>query len=282
MKTSYSYITLRYVHDVVTGEFANVGVVLYAPEARFLRARFTTSYERLNAMFLKIDHPHFRALMRYLIDEFDEKSEELRESLERPLKGIEDLAKEVLPRDDSSLQWSPAGAGFCENNLEQTSQRLFTRLVEQYADSGEQESRTDEEIARPFKTSLEKRKVAERVREKKIRAKDYEYDFQFGWKNSAWHLYEPVSFDLVEPNSIVEKANKWLGRGTALQDSAENFKIYFLLGEPKEKKKREAFEHARHLLEKIPGDKELVREADVEKFSESVAENIERHSEKQR
>lgn len=32
MKTTYSTITLRYVHDVVTGEFANIGVVLYPPD----------------------------------------------------------------------------------------------------------------------------------------------------------------------------------------------------------------------------------------------------------
>ena len=66
MKTTYSTITLRYLHDVVTGEFANIGVVLYAPEQRYLEARFTTSYERLNAIFLKIDHLHYRALMRYM------------------------------------------------------------------------------------------------------------------------------------------------------------------------------------------------------------------------
>lgn len=64
MKTAYSYVNLRYVHDVVTVEFANVGVVLCAPERRLLTARFTTSHERLSAMFIKIDHPHFRALLR--------------------------------------------------------------------------------------------------------------------------------------------------------------------------------------------------------------------------
>ena len=65
MKTTYSTITLRYLHDVVTGEFANIGVVLYSAEQRYLEARFTPSYERLNAIFLKIDHLHYRALMRY-------------------------------------------------------------------------------------------------------------------------------------------------------------------------------------------------------------------------
>ena len=31
MKIPYSFSVLRYIHDVVTGEFANVGVVLFAP-----------------------------------------------------------------------------------------------------------------------------------------------------------------------------------------------------------------------------------------------------------
>src|ERR1700677_5260851 len=84
MKTNYSTIILRYIHDVVTGEFANIGVVVYAPDQRFLEARFTTSYERLNAVFLKIDHLHFRALMRYMSNRFDEIAADIRDGLHVP------------------------------------------------------------------------------------------------------------------------------------------------------------------------------------------------------
>ena len=38
MKTHFTFTVLRYIHDPVSGEFANVGVVLYAPELRFLDA----------------------------------------------------------------------------------------------------------------------------------------------------------------------------------------------------------------------------------------------------
>jgi len=277
MKTSYSYVTLRYVHDVVTGEFANVGVVLYAPEQRLLAARFTTSYERLNAMFIKIDHSHFRALMRYLANRFEEMGEEMRDDLERPpLGAIVELVRRVLPQDDSSLQWSEAGGGFTENP-EETLRSLFVRLVEKYVREGELPSRTDDEIARPFKAALEKRMVVQKLRQKKIEAKDYQYEFQFGWQNSVWHVYEPVSFDLMNAGSIVEKANTWLGRGTALNDSPEKFKIHFLLGEPKQPGTSKAFEHARHLLNKIPGKPELVREGQLAEFAEGVAEKIARH-----
>lgn len=277
MKTAYSYVTLRYVHDVVTGEFANVGVVLYAPEQRLLAARFTTSYERLSAMFVKVDHAHFRALMRYLANRFEEMSEELRDALEQPaLAGLGELVRRVLPPDDSSLQWSEAGGGLSEN-AEETLRNLFNRLVERYVRESELPSRTDDEIARPFKATLERRHLAQKVRQKRIEARDYQYEFQFGWKNSVWHVYEPVSFDLMNPSSIVEKANTWLGRGTALQDSAEKFKIHFLLGEPKLPANKKAFEHAQHLLKKIPGHPQLVRENQFAEFAEGVAAEISRH-----
>jgi hypothetical protein len=277
MKTTYTYVTLRYVHDVVTGEFANIGVVLYAPDQRLLEARFTSSYERLSAFFLKIDHAHFRNLMRYFSIRFAELAEELGESLELlPVTGIVDLVRRVLPPDDSSLQWSEQSGGFSDDP-KATLAKLYARLVERYVKTDEPLSRSDDEIAKPFKARLEKRRVAQRLDEKRIVAKDFQYKFDFGWKNSIWHLYEPVSFDLVSPSNILDKAANWLGRGTALQESDEEFKIYFLLGEPKSREGRKAFENARHLLEKIPGKKKLIPESEVEAFADDVAGEITEH-----
>ncbi|HUD82049.1 MAG TPA: DUF3037 domain-containing protein [Candidatus Saccharimonadales bacterium] len=275
MKTTYSTITFRYVHDVVTGEFANIGVVLYSPEQRFLEARFATSYERLNAIFLKIDHLHYRALMRYLANRFEEIAAEIRDGLHiPPLTALNEIVRQVLPSDDSSLQWSQQGGGFTEEP-EKTLDELYKRFVERYIAGAEQVSRSDEEIARPFKAKLGR--MAEKLAEKKIETKDYQYDFRFAWKNEIWHLYEPVSFDLVDPGSIREKANKWLGRGVALHDAKEKFKIHFLLGEPRQDETKKAFENAIHLLGKIPGEKELVRENAMEQFAEHVAEEIGSH-----
>lgn len=275
MKTAYTFVTLRYVHDVVTGEFANVGIVLYSPEERYLEARFTASYERLNALFVKIDHGNYRNLIRYLSNRFVELAAEVREGLNLvPVQGIEELVRRVLPHDDSSLQWSAAGGGFSAN-LAETVGQLYARMIERYARSGEVASRNDEEIAKPFKARL--KKAADKLQEKRIETKDYQYEFHYAWKNSIWHLYEPVSFDLMDPGSIVEKANRWLGRGVALHDSKERYKIHFLLGDPKRPGSEKAFESAKHLLAKIPGQKELVSESDVNAFADSVAADIANH-----
>ena len=191
-----------------------------------------------------------------------------------PVTELNLIVRQVLPPDDSSLQWSEPGGGFADEPAK-TLEELYKRLVEQYVAGAEQISRSDEEIAKPFKAKLG-RKV-EKLAEKIIETKDYQYDFRFAWKNDIWHLYEPVSFDLVDPGSIREKANKWLGRGVALHEAPERFKIHFLLGEPRRDETKKAFENAMHLLSKIPGKKELVRENDIELFAEHVAEEIGSH-----
>lgn len=219
--------------------------------------------------------------MRYLTNRFEELGEDLRDSLERrPMGEIEQLVRRVLPPDDSSLQWSESGRGFTENaeeTLRHLYTRLYTRLVERYVRDSELPSRTDDEIARPFKAVLERKHVTQRMRHKRIEARDYQYDFEFGWQNSMWHVYEPVSFDLIDPGSIVEKATKWLGRGHALQASPEKFKIHFLLGEPKQPNTLKAFAHAQHLLRDIPGHPELVPENELTEFAEEVADRIAQH-----
>jgi hypothetical protein len=275
MKSNYSTIILRYLHDVVTGEFANIGVVLYAPDQRFLEARFTASYERLNAIFLKIDHLHFRALMRYLTNRFEELGAEILDDLHvPPVNTLSEIVKKVLPPDDSSLQWSQQGGGVTEDPA-RVLDESYKRLVERFVAGATQVSRSDEEIVKPFKAKLGR--MVEKLSEKTIETKDYQYDFQFAWKNNIWHLYEPVSFDLVDPNSIREKANRWLGRGVALHEVREKFKIHFLLGEPSQEGTKAAFENALHLLQKIPSEKQLVRENEVEHFAEHVAAGIVNH-----
>jgi hypothetical protein len=277
MKTAYSFVTLRYVHDVVTGEFANVGVVLYAPAERYLEARFTSSYERLNALFVKIDHANYRNLIRYLSNRFVELAAEVRGGLNlAPVQGIDELVRRVLPPDDSSLQWSVMSGGFSAD-LGETVGQLYARMVERYMHDEEAASRNDEDIARPFRAQL--KLAAEKLHEKRIETRDYQYEFQYAWKNSMWHLYEPVSFDLINPSSIVEKANNWLGRGVALNESLERFKIHFILGEPRRSENQEAFVRACHLLERIPAQKELVREKELESFTQSVASAIASHPE---
>jgi hypothetical protein len=68
MKAAYSFSVLRYVHDSVSMEFINIGVAVFSPEERYLRAICTTNYGRITHMFSKIDGQRFRQLSRAVQD----------------------------------------------------------------------------------------------------------------------------------------------------------------------------------------------------------------------
>jgi hypothetical protein len=45
-KVPYTYTVLRYVHDVMTGEFVNVGLVMHVPSRQQVLARTRTTFGR--------------------------------------------------------------------------------------------------------------------------------------------------------------------------------------------------------------------------------------------
>jgi len=186
------------------------------------------------------------------------------------------LAHAILPPDDSSLQWSQVGGGITENPS-LTLEQIYKRFVERYEEPSAQETRSDDEVWRKFKRTLEIRHVLKFLRPKKIFVQDDEVEFHYAWKNEQWHCLEPVSFDLAAPESITDKAHRWLGQITSIKGSKDPFKVYFLLGEPQHEKLKPAFENALSILKKMPVENELVREGEASEFSEHFAQEIEHH-----
>lgn len=185
----------------------------------------------------------------------------------------------MLPPDDSSLQWSLPGSGLSEN-LSQTLEALFDRMVTRYDERPQQERRSDEEVWRKYRHSLESRQVLKHLQPKKITVQDDEVEFQHAWKNGVWHCLEPVSFDLSSADSIREKAHRWLGQILSVKDASERFKVYLLLGEPQQQALGPAFDKAVSILRRLPVDSEVIREERAGEFSEQFAREIEAHEKK--
>jgi hypothetical protein len=278
MRTPYTFSVLRYIHDPVTQEFINIGVAVYSQQAGFLRAICTAHYSRVTQTFTKIDGNRFRQLTRYLQAEINLIGQGLSGELPfEPMRTIDQLLKRVLPPDDSSVQFSnPPGVGLSAD-LDKTLTELFDRYVERYAVRPGAVRRDDEDVWRVFREPLEQRRVTAHLAPKRIVASSYDYEFERAWKNRIWHLYEPVSFDMVDAGSILEKANRWVGRATSLNDSSERFKIHMLLGEPQDDRLRGAFEKAQNILNKMPGQKEFVRETEADAFADELAREIGEH-----
>lgn len=274
---AYTYSVLRYVHDVLTGEFVNVGVALYSPEARYASALCRTTYARLSSVFPGLNAEHFKSLMRHIEAQFEEYGQRLATQLpfDSP-QTIGQIAEGVLPHDDSSLQWSPVGSGVAKD-VSRALEELYERMVTKYDDKPTSPVRSDEEVWRHFKHDLEARRVLQHFQPKRIAVQDDEIEFQYSWKNGKWHCLEPISFDLAGAESIRDKAHRWLGQLASVQGAREDFKVYLLVGAPREQKLRPAFDRAISILKKIPTDKEIILERDASRLASRIAKEVVEH-----
>jgi hypothetical protein len=278
MKAQFQFSLLRFVYDPLTQEFLNIGVVLFSPENNFLQARFTNRYGRISRMFGRIDGGSFKATTSYIERKVTAVNDKLvRGLLFRNIKeGLDSILNEVLPPDDSAIRFVFGGVGVSDD-LSKTLDELFERYVARYESPNEYARRDENDVWKVFQEPLRAKHVYSHLVPKKITARDYEYEFERSWKNGVWHLFEPVSFDLSDERSILEKASRWVGRTTSLSDSLEPFKLFLLLGEPTDSRLNDAYQRAKNLLNKIPIPRELVPERDAEQFAEEIEQEFQNH-----
>jgi hypothetical protein len=236
------------------------------------------NYGRITQVFQKIDGQRFRQISRYIQEQICAAGQ-LRESALPFESGqnIEQVLAKILPSDDSAIQFSRSGVGLSKN-LDQTLQDLYQRHVEQYTSHLDVPHRTDDDVWRTFREPMDRVHVTPWLTPKRIVAPSFDYEFERSWKNEIWHVLEPVSFDMVEAGSMLDKANRWVGRATSLLDSSESFSIYMLLGEPADYRLKETFIKAQNILNKMPGKKEFVLESEADSFAEELAHEVAKHT----
>lgn len=276
MKIPYTFSILRYVHDVLSGEFVNIGIVFYAPKARYISSICTSRYNRLSKMFLDVDGDHVRKIVRYIEARIEEEGERLLSDLpfEKQPNNAKDFVSRILPVDDSSLQFSPEGCGLTEN-AEKTLKQLYDRYVEKYYKKTEKQSRSDDEVWKIYKNPLEKKQLLGYLIPHQISGKNYNHEFKHCWKNDSWHINEPISFDLIEEDTIIDKAHVWIGRIESLVDGGEPFRLNVLLGSPSDNKVKLAFVKAQNILNKMPCKHEFIKEDEAESFAGELQKEIE-------
>lgn len=274
-RSSYSYSILRYVHDISTGEFVNVGLVLHSHEAAFLKFRNKTTTGRISSLFPNFRASQFKSLVKLVAARFRVVEQECSPNvgLWEKSGSLKEILSQVLPEDDSSLVWSDVSSG-ASYNLDATFERIFDRFITRFDHKSHGHGKSDEDVWRSFKKDLEKRNLLQFFKTKKISGRDDEIEFPLAWKNGVWHCVEPISFDLSASDSIRDKAHKFLGQITSVADSNEQFKLYIVAAKPTDESLAGAFEKAMHILQKIPGAKEIYTEDQSAALAESFSERI--------
>lgn len=276
MKHRYTYIILRYMHDIVAGEQLNVGVVVYSPKAKYLAALCRPTYLRLSQAFPGIKGESFKSTSRFIQTEIERFAERMWSGEANNAVSLSDIVTKVLPRDESAFQWSEEAFGVAAD-LSKTLDELYERLVTRYDDRVQAVRRTDEDVWRQYKTDLEKRRVLKFLKTKVIATATDEVEFRHAWKNGAWHCLEPASFDLSRSDSIRDKAHKILGQMVSLKEAREQFKVYLLVGRPRNEGMQAVYERTLRNLESKSEDLQIIREDDAQEFVEKFARQISEH-----
>lgn len=220
---------------------------------------------------------HFKALMRHIQNSFEESGERLSSELQfASPSGVISIAQSVLPKDDSSLQWSPSGSGRTDDPA-QALEKLFNRMVMRYEDKQASSNRTDDDVWRHFKKDLEGQRILQYFQPKIISVQDDEIEFQHSWKNGKWHCLEPISFDMATADNIREKAHRWMGQLASVQGATDRFKVYLLIGAPQQESLQPAFLRAMSMLKRIPGENEIVLEKDALDLAARIAGEVAEH-----
>ena len=273
----YSFIVLRYVHDIITGEFVNVGLILHVQREGMLKWRTRKTIGRIKSVFPDLDREAFVAAMRSVERGMRGASKVLTsEGLFVGARGLDSYAKSIVPNDDSSLQWSPVSSGVT-NDVTKTFERLYERFVGRY-DVAVKSRKTDEDIWRPVRALLAERNLNVDLEKKIVSGKTDSIEFKHAWKNGSWHAYEPLSLDLADADGIKDKVRRWRGHLAAVADDAhEALKLHFIVGAPEDRELMPAYKSALEILRGSPFQPEIVEEAQIGLLVDEIEDEVRHH-----
>lgn len=271
----YSFCFLRYVHEPLSGEFANIGVLVWAPQTRFLGFEASGRYSRLSAFFGGIEKGDYGNLVARLETRFRKLAGEFAESesilpLEKRPESAREIALRVVPHDSAALQWSRSGGGLTsdpEKELQNLYQQYIGRFYLKDRNTGRDERTVFKQVyQKAFRTPI----VAKYLKEHQVTTPLVTHTFPQAWENGVWNVYETLSFDLVKPDQIRAKAYRWESM-TRWMKEAEKLNVTYLLGSP-ENRNRAAYDTAKRVLEKSKAN--LVEENEAKDFARLLKQQV--------
>jgi hypothetical protein len=111
-----------------------------------------------------------------------------------PTDDLLKIAHSVLPKDDSSLQWSCPSAGVTDS-VDSTLEEIYHGLVTRYEHRRNKAIRSNTDVWKDFERRLRSHHVLHLIRKTSVRSPMRKYEFDYAWRNHQPHIIAPVSLD---------------------------------------------------------------------------------------
>jgi hypothetical protein len=282
VKSQYTYVVIRYVHDRAAGESLNVGVLLYSAAARYVAVQVEPRFERLSRAFAGFDGDSYRSTLHRLSEAVRAMRTTLNSGtlvFDEPLRDATEVLKDIWPDAGLGFHAGAMMSGVTSDPLPRVLSELFARMVSsQIPGRADAERRSDEEVwAGVYQTAMRRERISHHLTPRTFEAPEFEIRFDHTFQNKLWHVVQPVTMDFVRADSLQEKATRWLGNATALKGHPRLGKLYVLLGEPRLEVHRSAYDKAKNLLHKMPVKHEIVEEREADSFARELADYMRQH-----
>lgn len=226
---NYEYQILRYIPDQVSGEFLNVGIIVYGPKENQFYSEFVNSRQRISSVFYGIESTHIVRRLRTL----QEKIEMLQKqhAVELQLQTAMDVtfySKQILKKDDSALQFSEVKKGI-DISVEVAFDDLKHRLLYKWVSYKDSDYRSDDDVWRErYKDYFVKAGIADKMVTRSIKTNSDLIEFDQAYKNGVWNYFQPINLNLKKNDSIKNKVYKWKGMLSEISTAEEELKLIFL------------------------------------------------------
>lgn len=276
----YEYIILRYRHDRITGEFINIGIILFVREERVLYAQMLNKFKRISDFFPGIKASELRGIMKNFDNFIEKLHNRINEELDlNKFDSLSHVLPSIMPLDDSAIFYSEVKNGI-SLDYKKTISDLYDKIVARYELSKEKRSWSDDDVwRRVYKDYFDRFRLTNKLMKHNIKTKNDNFDFDYCWKNGIWHIYKPLSFDLADLNSFKDKLYRWNGIANELKLSEEPINFTILTKRPKLKSDLDLTQLMNDKLETKSDvfNSKLVFDDNIDEFIMKLKKEIEAH-----
>ena len=273
---AFQYSLLKYCPSYALGEQVNVGIVFFFREDLELKFIFPTALSRLHSLFPNTD---IRILKSY-IKNINTKINVLAKDkvlLEKSI--LEEVLKDkVLTPDSNSLYFDEIKTSKY-TTIGQSLEYYYNSYFSVYHTQEKSLKHSDQYLIKQFSNKINTNKKFNALFKRSVKVSNkrgIQTTFDFAWRNGHVNLIKPLSFDLIQKNSIQEKSVKWFGYVTQLEAraKAENLIFNFLVAKPSNKALYKSYEEALTILEDKKEIVSLVFEEKIDAYLEEAQYTI--------
>lgn len=276
MNKYLTYSILQYKHSLILGEILNVGILFYFHDT--FKFQFVIGdATRLKAVYPKFDTSVFNAY-RKAIDSKLQSNTSLFSTYPSESDFEDYIHKNILAIDAAGYVFNtPVRVKniFAENEI---AVNEYAKLLLPGINVAKPHivKHNENYLIKQFEGYLP---IANKALEEKLKrdvtlkTKNVTYNFNFSWESNSVNYIKPLSFDLLDDVTIINKALQHRGQLDDLNaylGSKQKFSFDYLIAKPQDPSLARTFENALDLLDSAEGTKKLIIEDEFDQYSQTI------------